>query len=252
MERRIALVTGASAGYGEAVTRQLVAGGWHVVAAARRVERLEALASNLGAKVLPLPLDVTDAQAVKRLPEILPPAFAEVDLLVNNAGIALGREPAHETVPDDWQRMIATNVGALALMTQVFLPGMVARGRGHVINIGSIAAQFSYPGANVYGATKAFVRQFTMNLKADLIGTPVRVSLVEPGMTDGTEFSQIRFKGDTPRVQAIYEGTQSLSAQDVAEAVAWIASRPAHVDVTVVQLMPVCQAPGAMAIHRGA
>lgn len=245
-----ALVTGASSGYGEAIARALVADGWRVVATARREDRLRALATELGDALLPFTLDVTDAKAVAVLPTALPSPFHEIDLLVNNAGLALGREPAQQTQHDDWQQMIATNIAALAHATQVLLPGMVERGRGHVVNIGSIAAQFSYPGANVYGATKAFVRQFTMNLKTDLLGTPVRVSLVEPGMTEDTGFSSVRFKGDEAKVRQIYEGTESLRAEDIADAVRWIVSRPAHVNISSVQLMPVCQAPGAMAIHR--
>lgn len=248
--RGVALVTGASSGYGAAVTRALVQDGWKVVAAARRMDKLEAIAGELGSSVFPLSLDVVDEAAVANVQARLPDAFSEIDLLINNAGLALGREPAHATHASDWSQMIAVNVAALAHMTQTLLPGMVARHRGHVVNIGSIAAQFSYPGANVYGATKAFVRQFTMNLKADLVGTPVRVSLIEPGMTEGTEFSDVRFKGDSARVQAMYEGVRALDPIDVADAVRWVVSRPAHVDITSLQLMPVCQAPGAMAIHR--
>ena len=245
-----ALVTGASSGYGEALTRALVADGWNVIAAARRLDRLEQLRAELGAAVYPLAIDVADPAAVDGLLSRLPPALAHIDLLVNNAGVALGREPAQQAHAADWAQMIAVNVAGLAHVTQALLPGMVARGRGHIVNIGSIAGQFSYPGANVYGATKAFVRQFTMNLKADLLGTPVRVSVVEPGMTEGTEFSNVRFKGDEARVAAVYEGTQALQAEDVAQAVLWMVSRPAHVNVTSIQLMPVCQAPAQVAIHR--
>ncbi|MET1114078.1 MAG: SDR family NAD(P)-dependent oxidoreductase [Comamonas sp.] len=245
-----ALVTGASSGYGEALTRALVADGWRVIAVARRLDKLKQLQLELGDAVYPLQMDVSDPAAVDSLVSRLPAALAHIDLLVNNAGVALGREPAQQALAEDWAQMIAVNVAGLAHVTQALLPGMVQRGRGHIVNIGSIAAQFSYPGANVYGATKAFVRQFTMNLKADLLGTPVRVSVVEPGMTEGTEFSNVRFKGDESRVAAIYEGTEALKADDVAQAVLWIVSRPAHVNVTSVQLMPVCQAPAQVAIHR--
>lgn len=250
MTARTALVTGASSGYGAAITRGLVKQGWRVIAAARRIERLEALAAELGDRVLPWSLDVTDAAALDRLESALPERFASIDLLVNNAGVALGREPAQATLPEDWERMIATNVSGLARCTQALLPGMIARGRGHIINIGSIAAQYPYPGSNVYGASKAFVRQFSINLKADLLGTPIRVSLVEPGMTSDTEFSQVRFRGDESRVAAVYAGTESLSAEDIAASVVWIASQPEHVNITVVQVMPVCQAPGPMLAHR--
>ncbi len=245
-----ALVTGASSGYGEALTRSLVANGWNVIAAARRLDKLKQLQSELGDAVYPLQIDVSDPAAVDGLLSRLPASLAQVDLLVNNAGVALGREPAQQARAADWAQMIAVNVAGLAHVTQALLPGMVERGRGHIVNIGSIAGQFSYPGANVYGATKAFVRQFTMNLKADLLGTPVRVSVVEPGMTEGTEFSNVRFKGDDARVAATYEGTEALKADDVAQAVLWMISRPAHVNVTCIQLMPVCQAPAQVAIHR--
>ncbi len=246
-----ALVTGASVGIGEAITRALVADGWRVVAAARRGERLDALAAELGDAVLPWVLDVGDRAAVAALPAALPAAFAEVDLLVNNAGLALGREPAQRADLDDWETMVQANISGLLRCTHALLPGMVARRRGHVIHIGSVAGHLPYPGGNVYGASKAFVHQLTMGMKADLVGTGVRVTVVEPGMVAGSEFSLVRFKGDAARAQAQYAGAQAMAPVDIANAVLWVATQPAHVNVSVLQLMPVDQGPGPIVLHRG-
>lgn len=249
-DRGLALVTGASVGIGEAVTRRLVADGWRVIAAARRLDKLEALASELGQRVLPFALDVGDRAAVAALPQTLPEGWREVDLLVNNAGLALGLGPAQKVDLEDWESMVSANVSGLMRCTHALLPGMVARGRGHVVNIGSIAGEYPYPGGNVYGATKAFVRQLTKGLKADLVGTPVRSTVIEPGLVAGSEFSNVRFKGDDARAAAVYAGTEPLMPADIADAVAWVANQPPHVNVTVVQLMPVCQSPGPAIIHR--
>ena len=246
----IVFVTGATAGFGAAITRRFVAEGHRVVASGRRADRLQALADELGDAVLPLTLDVTDRAATEALVDRLPPAFAAVDLLVNNAGLALGLEPAHQVALDDWETMIDTNVKGLTRMTRALLPGMVERGRGHIVNLGSVAAHFPYPGGNVYGATKAFVEQFSLNLRADLLGTPVRVTNVEPGLCGGTEFSSVRFKGDDAKAAKIYDGTQPLTSEDVADTVWWVATRPAHVNINSVQMMPVCQAFGPLAIKR--
>lgn len=245
-----ALVTGASVGIGEAIVRRLVADGWRVVAAARRVDRLQALAAELGPAVLPLALDVTDAGAVRALPSALPAGWAAIDLLVNNAGLALGLNPAQSADESDWQGMVDANISGLMNCTRAMLPGMVSRGRGHVVNIGSVAAEFAYPGGNVYGATKAFVRHFSSGLRADLIATPVRCTVIEPGMVAGSEFSEVRFKGDTGRAASVYQNTTPLMPVDIAEAVAWVVQQPAHVNVSVLQLMPVGQGPGPVAMHR--
>ena len=205
-----ALVTGASAGIGEAITRRLVADGWRVIAAARRVDKLQALADELGTAVLPWALDVNDHAAVAALLSTLPSGWTGVDLLVNNAGLALGLQPAHQTVLDDWQAMVDANISGLIHVTRALLPGMVERGRGHIINIGSLAAELPYPGGNVYGASKAFVHHFTMGLKADLVATAVRCTVIEPGLVAGSEFSTVRFKGDATRAQAVYQGTTPL------------------------------------------
>jgi NADP-dependent 3-hydroxy acid dehydrogenase YdfG len=242
-----ALVTGASSGIGEACAERFIQDGATVVAVARRAERLAALAARLGPRLIPMPLDVTDRDAVTRaLTDSLAPA---PDILVNAAGMALGLEPVHRTSIDDWDRMIETNCRALVFVTRLVLPGMVARGRGHVINIGSVAGSYPYPGGNVYGATKAFVRQFSLAIRSDLLGTPVRVTNVEPGMCD-TEFSTVRFAGDTTKAASVYAGMTPLSAADVADVVAWSVTRPARVNVNTIELMPVDQAFGPFAVHR--
>jgi 3-hydroxy acid dehydrogenase/malonic semialdehyde reductase len=247
----IVLVTGATAGFGEAVARRFAKDGAKIVAAGRRGERLNKLAQELGAdKVHPLVLDVRDRAAVERAVSGLPAAYAEIDVLVNNAGLAQGLEPAQRADLDDWDRMVDTNVKGLMYMTRNVLPGMVARGRGHVINISSIAGSWPYPGGNVYGASKAFVQQFSRNLRAELLGTPVRVTDIAPGMVAGTEFSQVRFHGDEVRAQKGYEGAAPLNADDIADAVHWAASRPARVNINAIEIMPVCQAWSPMTIHR--
>ena len=250
MESKIVFVTGASAGFGAAIARRFVAEGHRVIAAARRVDRLDALRAELGAAVLPVALDVTDRAAIEAVIAGLPADWAAIDVLVNNAGLALGLEPAQRASLEDWERMVDTNIKGLMTMTRTVLPGMVARGRGHVINIGSTAGEWPYPGGNTYGATKAFVRQFTLNLRADLVGTGVRATDIEPGLCGGTEFSTVRFHGDQAKADAVYAGTQPLSADDVADAVCWVASRPAHVNINHLQLMPECQAIGPLAVKR--
>jgi 3-hydroxy acid dehydrogenase / malonic semialdehyde reductase len=244
-------VTGASAGFGAAIARRFVAEGARVVATARRADRLDELAEELGAAVLPVALDVRDRAAVDAAVRALPEGFDVIDVLVNNAGLALGLDPAHEADLDDWDQMVDTNCKGLTYCTRALLPDMVRRGHGHVVNLGSIAATYPYPGGNVYGATKAFVRQFSLNLRSDLHGTGVRVTCVEPGLAGGTEFSTVRFGGDQLAAEALYTDTQPLTAADVAEAVVWAASQPAHVNVNTIELMPVVQSFGALPVHRG-
>jgi 3-hydroxy acid dehydrogenase / malonic semialdehyde reductase len=235
-------ITGASSGFGAATARRAVAAGGRVVAAARRTERLDALASELGPhNVLALPLDVCDLRAVETAIAGLPADFAAVDCLVNNAGLALGLQPAPQADLADWDRMIETNCKALVHVTRALLPAMVARGRGHIVNVGSVAGTYPYPGGNVYGATKAFVHQFSLNLRSDLHGSGVRVTCIEPGMVTGTEFSLVRFGGDKDKAAKVYAGTDSLRPEDVAEAILWATSQPPHVNINVIELMPLGQ-----------
>ena len=254
MTQLTVLVTGATAGFGEAVARRYLAEGHRVVAAGRRVERLEALKKSLPAdqqqRLHTVVLDVTDKDAVFALPTALPADFSGVNVLVNNAGLALGLEPAHRVDLTDWERMVDTNIKGLMYMTRAFLPGMVERNRGHVFNLGSIAGRYPYPGGNVYGGTKAFVRQFSLNLKSDLLGTPVRVTDIAPGLCSGTEFSNVRFKGDDDKAAKVYEGVQALTATDIAEAIYWASTLPAHVNINIIEMMPACQASGPLAVHR--
>ncbi len=236
----IVFVTGASSGFGAAVTRRFAAAGARVVISARRADRLRDLAAELGPRVLPLTLDVRDLAAVNAVVASLPAEYAQVDVLVNNAGLALGLGPAQTADIDDWDRMIDTNCKGLVYCTRAILPGMVARRRGHVINLGSVAGTYPYPGGNVYGGTKAFVHQFSLNLRSDLHGTGVRVTCVEPGMAD-TEFSTVRFAGDRAAADAVYAGMQPMTADDIADAIYWAATRPAHVNVNTIELMATAQ-----------
>jgi len=233
-------VTGASSGFGAAVARRFAAEGARVVAAARRSDRVRDLAAELGPQVLPLTLDVRDRAGVAAAVAGLPAEFAAIDLLVNNAGLALGLNPAQDADLDDWDQMIDTNCKGLVYCTREILPGMVARGSGHVINLGSVAGSYPYPGGNVYGGTKAFVHQFSLNLRSDLHGTGVRVTCVEPGMAD-TEFSLTRFSGDKTKADAVYAGMQPMTPDDVAESIYWAASLPAHVNVNTIELMATAQ-----------
>jgi 3-hydroxy acid dehydrogenase/malonic semialdehyde reductase len=244
-------VTGASSGFGAAVARRFAADGARVVATARRVDRVEALASEFGARILPLALDVRDRPAVAAAVAALPAEFAAVDVLVNNAGLALGLKPAQDADLDDWDQMIDTNCKGLVYCTRAILPGMVARRRGHVINLGSVAGTYPYPGGNVYGGTKAFVHEFSLNLRSDLHGTGVRVTCVEPGMAD-TEFSLVRFGGDKGKADNVYTGMQPLTADDIAESIHWAATMPQHVNVNTIELMATAQSFAPFQVARDA
>jgi 3-hydroxy acid dehydrogenase/malonic semialdehyde reductase len=233
-------VTGASSGFGAAVARRFATEGYRVVAAARRAERIKELAAGFGSKVLPIALDVRDRDAVADAVSGLPPEFAEIDVLVNNAGLALGMGSAQEADLDQWDQMIDTNCKGLTYCTRAVIPGMVSRGRGHVINLGSVAGTYPYPGGNAYGGTKAFVHQFSLSLRSDLHGTGVRVTCVEPGMAD-TEFSLVRFGGDTEKADATYTGMRPLTGDDIAESIYWAATLPAHVNINTIEMMPTQQ-----------
>lgn len=247
----IVFVTGASAGFGAAIARTFVKGGHRVIATARRKDRLLELSKELGEALLPVELDVRDDAAIKSVAAGLPTEFADIDVLVNNAGLALGLEPAQRASLDDWNNMIDTNCKGLVTVTHALLPGMVERNRGHVFNLGSVAATYPYAGGNVYGATKAFVRQFSLNLRADLSGTALRVTDIEPGLCGGTEFSNVRFKGDDAKAANVYKDVEPLTAEDIANAIYWIATLPAHVNINTIEMMPVAQSFAGLSVHRG-
>jgi 3-hydroxy acid dehydrogenase/malonic semialdehyde reductase len=246
-----AFVTGASNGFGAAIVRRFAAEGVRVVALARRQDRLAGLAAELGDSVLPVRLDVRDRAAVQDVVAGLPAEFAEIDVLVNNAGLAKGLNSAQEADLDDWEEMIDTNCKGLVYCTRTILPGMVERRRGHVVNLGSVAGTYPYPGGNVYGATKAFVHQFSLNLRSDLHGTGIRVTSIEPGLSGETEFSTVRFGGDQGKADAVYAGMQPLVPADIAEAVYWVVSQPAHVNINTIEMMPVTQSFAPFQVHRG-
>jgi len=234
-------ITGASAGIGRACAEAFSRAGARLVLCARRADRLSELAASLDAEVEILELDVRNSRAVADAVGALPDNWARIDVVVNNAGLAVGLAPLHEGAPDDWDRMLDTNVRGLLAVTRAVLPGMVDRGRGHVVNIGSIAGREAYPGGAVYCATKAAVARLTEGLRIDLLGTGVRASTVDPGMVE-TEFSVVRFGGDNARAAEVYRGIQALTPEDVAEAVVWVADRPPHVQVAEVLLLPTAQA----------
>lgn len=241
------MITGASSGIGAAIARRFARDGARLVLAARRGERLRDLGRELDVETLVVELDVRDKAAVHAAVAGLP---WELDVLVNNAGLAAGLQPAQSANLEDWDTMIDTNVRGLVWLTHAVLPRMVARDHGHIVNLGSIAGTYPYPGGNVYGATKAFVAQLSLNLRADLLGTRVRVTNIEPGMVE-TEFSVVRFAGDEARAKQVYAGMQPMSGDDVAEAVHWATSVPAHVNVNRIELMPVAQAFSPFAVKRG-
>jgi 3-hydroxy acid dehydrogenase / malonic semialdehyde reductase len=244
-------ITGASSGFGAACARTFAREGNRLILVARRVTPLIELQEELSAscETHSIPLDVTDRVSVQLAVETLPERFREIDILINNAGLALGLEPAHRVDLDDWDTMVDTNIKGLMYCTRFILPGMVARNSGHIVNISSTAGEWPYPGGNVYGGTKAFVTQFSRNLRSDLLGTGVRVTCIQPGMAE-TEFSTVRFKGDVEKAAQVYAGTNPLTAEDIAETVEWVVSRPAHVNVNTMELMCVNQAWGPFAIHR--
>ncbi|MEB0137694.1 MULTISPECIES: SDR family NAD(P)-dependent oxidoreductase [unclassified Undibacterium] len=246
----IVLITGASSGFGEEMARKFVREGHQVIAAARRADRLSALHSELGENLLPVEMDVTQKTSIQAMLAGLPAAWREIDVLINNAGLALGTEPAHLASQDEWDTMIDTNVKGLVTVTRAVLPDMVARDHGMIINIGSIAGSTAYPGGNVYGATKAFVDQFTKNLRADMAGTGVRTTNIAPGLCGGTEFSNVRFRGNDDAAAKVYQGTVPLTAIDIAETAFWIATLPAHVNINYIEMMPTCQGYGPLNVQR--
>lgn len=248
---KTALVTGATAGFGLAICKILIQAGYKVIGTGRRAERLAALKAEFGEHFLPLAFDVSNPAEMQAALSQRPQGWQTVDLLVNNAGLALGLEPAHKAELEDWYQMIDTNIKGLVSITRLVLPEMVARNSGHIINIGSIAGSYAYPGGNVYGGTKAFVKQFSLNLRADLAGTAVRVSNVEPGLCGGTEFSNVRFKGDDEKAAKLYENVEYVRPEDIAEIVLWLNQQPPHVNINRIEVMPVAQSFAPLSVARG-
>ncbi len=244
------LITGATSGFGLACAKRFAAEGWQLILTGRRTERLQEFClQHPAATVHWATLDVRDRGEVERFIRELPDAFGKIDVLVNNAGLALGIEGAQEADLDDWETMVDTNIKGLMYLTRTVLPAMVKRNRGHIINLGSVAGTYPYPGGNVYGGTKAFVKQFSKNLLTDLVATKIRVSNIEPGLSE-SEFSVIRFHGDQEKADQVYKGTQPITPDDIAEIVHWVTSVPPHVNINTVEVMPVCQSCAPFAIHR--
>ena len=248
---KIALITGASSGFGKACARAFAAAGYALILVARSEEKLQQLAAELrpSTTVHVASADMMDAVAVKALVQNLPEPFRAVDVLINNAGLALGVAPAYDADLNDWETMVDTNIKGLMRITHHLLPGMVERNRGHIINMGSVAGSWPYPGGNVYGGTKAFVQQFSRNLRAELLGKQIRVTNLEPGMAE-TQFSIVRMKGNTEKASQVYENTQPLTAGDIADIALWVASLPPHVNINTLEVMPTCQAWNPFAVSR--
>ena len=251
MSYQVILITGATAGIGQATALHFARQGYRLVLVARRQALLEQLQHQIGeSQCAVIACDINQRDELAEKIQSLPESFRDIDVLVNNAGLALGLGKVPEVQWSDWQSMINTNCMAMAYLTQLLLPGMVHRNRGHIINIGSIAGTYPYAGGNVYGATKAFVKQFTLNLKADLLGTAVRVTNIEPGMVGDSEFSLVRFKGDQTKAEAVYQGIEFLKPEDIAASIAWAVAQPAHVNINRMEIMPVSQAPSRTAYHK--
>lgn len=251
MHAKTALITGATSGFGAATVERFVAGGWRVVATGRRAERLQKLVDQHGAdRVHALAFDVRDEAAMRAAIAGLPTEFAGIDLLVNNAGLALGTAPAQQADLAQWKQMIDTNVTALVTITHLLLPTLIER-RGAIVNISSIAGSYPYKGGNVYGGSKAFVSQFTQNLRTDLHGTGVRVSSIEPGMAE-TEFTLVRTGGNQAASDQLYAGAQPITAEDIAESIWWIATLPPHLNINRLEVMPVSQSAAGLQVHRDA
>ena len=244
------LITGASAGFGEALAKLLVAKGHKVIGAARRLEKLETIANELGELFLPVKMDVSDTASLPQIIADLPAEFSQIDVLVNNAGLALGTEPAYKTDLNDWMQMVDTNIKGLIALTHAVLPAMVERDSGYIINVGSIAGSWPYHGGNVYGATKAFVKQFSLNLRADLLGTQVRVTNLEPGAIAGTEFSNVRYHGDDKKADKVYEGFKNMTGDDIGDILLWLIESPAHINVNRLEVMPVAQTYNGLTIAK--
>ncbi|RBP53738.1 SDR family NAD(P)-dependent oxidoreductase [Arenicella xantha] len=250
MKSKTALITGASVGIGRATALILAEQGYQLILLARRLDKLQELQNELSVASHLIACDINDHEALDQALQNLPQAFKDIDVLVNNAGLALGLNPADTADWSDWQTMIQTNCVSLAYLTHQVLPAMVARNTGHVINLGSIAGNYAYRGGNAYGATKAFVAQFSKNLRADLLGKQIRVTNLVPGIIGNTEFSLVRFHGDKDSANAVYQDCQALTPEDIAETIRWVVSLPEHVNINEIELMPTCQASGGLAVSK--
>lgn len=248
-DNKLAIVTGATSGIGEAIARRLVGAGYRIVATGRNIKRLGSLKSELGDSILPLAFDVQDREDVIRSLDSLPADWKEFDLLVNNAGLALGLEKAYECDFADWDTMIDTNIKGLLTMTRLIVPGMTRRGHGHIVNIGSVAGDAAYANGNVYCATKAAVKTFTDGLRIDLAETPLRVTLIKPGLVE-TNFSNVRFHGDTERAAKVYTGIRPLTADDIADATMYAILAPAHVQIAEMLVLATHQANGSVIVRK--
>ena len=245
---RTALITGATAGFGRAAARRFIDAGWQVIATGRRADRLDALRAELGEALHPACFDIRDEAAMRAALDALPERFRGIDLLVNNAGLAQGTKPAQDALLSDWKTMIDTNVTALVTLTHALLPALVAR-RGAIVNISSVAGVYPYPGGNTYGGTKAFVSQFSLGLRSDLHGTGVRVTTIEPGMAE-TEFTVVRTHGDQAASDKLYGGANPMTAEDIADAIFWVATLPPHLNVNRLEVMPTSQSFAGFQVHR--
>jgi len=246
---KTALITGATSGFGKAAVHQFLAAGWQVIATGRRAERLAQLGDDTTrARLHPCAFDIRDTAAMRAALDALPDGYRGIDVLVNNAGLALGTAPAHQSSVDEWQQMIDTNITALVRLTHLLLPTLIER-RGVIINLSSIAAKYPYPGGNVYGGTKAFVSQFSMGLRSDLHGTGVRVTAIEPGMAE-TEFTLVRTGGNQSASDTLYQGAQPMSAEDIAAQIFYVASLPPHLNINRLEIMPVSQSLAGFQVYR--
>ena len=234
-------ITGATSGFGKETAKTFIKNGWQTIITGRRGDRLETLTKELGNNCLPLCFDVSDKEAVKKEIENISPNFSNIQVLCNNAGLALGLEGADEANLDDWDQMIDTNIKGLIYCTRQILPQMVKSKYGHIINIGSVAGSYPYPGGNVYGGTKAFVSQFSLNLRADLVDKGISVTSIEPGLAE-TEFSIVRFKGDKDKASNVYKGTSYIKPEDIAETIYWVATRPKNININRIEIMAGLQA----------
>ena len=251
MDAKTVWITGATAGFGAATVERFAGAGWRIVATGRRADRLQQLIDRHGAEqVHAAAFDIRDADAMQAALDVIPPAFRDIDVLVNNAGLALGTAPAQRADLAQWRQMIETNVTALVALTHKLLPTLIAR-RGAIFNISSIASSYSYAGGNVYGATKAFVTQFSLNLRSDLHGTGVRVTSIEPGLAE-TEFTLVRTSGDQAASDNLYKGAQPITGEDIAETLWWLANLPPHLNINRLEVMPVSQSSAGLQIHRDA